>query len=78
MSRCPKWVAMGRHGVVMGGNESYGFWEAFGTPPGPPGDHKKNKNVEQLKHPGFQGRRHEAAAWEISPKESLLDFKSYS
>jgi len=29
MSRCPKWVAMARHRLPMGGNESHGLQEAF-------------------------------------------------
>ena len=42
----PKWVAMARYGLPMGGNESYGFWEASGAPPGPLGGHKKLKTRE--------------------------------
>ena len=57
--RCPKWVAVARYGLSMGGNESHGFWEAFGTPPGPPGGHENLKNPEKkLENPGFRGRRH--------------------
>ena len=29
MSRWSKWVAVARHGLPMGGNESYGLQEAF-------------------------------------------------
>ena len=53
--RCPKWVAVARYGLSMGGNESYGFWEAFGTPPGPPGGHKKIKNPRKPRKSGFPG-----------------------
>ena len=53
--RCSKWVAMARYGLSMGGNESYGFWEAFGTPPGPPGGHKKIKNPGKPRKSEFPG-----------------------
>ena len=43
-----KWVAVGRYGLSMGGNESYGLWEAFGTPPRAQNGHQKSKNPENL------------------------------
>ena len=50
---------MARHGLPMGGNESYGLQEAFGTPPGPLGGHEKIKNPEKPRKSGFPG----SAAW---------------
>ena len=29
VSRCPKWIAMARHGLPIGANESYGIQEGF-------------------------------------------------
>jgi len=53
--QCPKWVAVARYRLSMGGNESYGCWEAFGTPPEPPGGHKKFKNPRKPRKSGFPG-----------------------
>ena len=48
-----KWVAVGRYGLSMGGNESYGFWEAFGTPPGP----QNGKKIEKSRKSGGKKRK---------------------
>ena len=42
--RCSKWVAMARYGLPMGGKESYGLQEAFGTPPRAQNGHKNSKS----------------------------------
>ena len=51
--RCLKWVVVARYGLSMGGNESYGFWEAFGTPPGSQNGEQNSKNLE---NPGNSGK----------------------
>ena len=67
-----KWsnrVLVGRFGPRVCENGAYGFWEAYGTPPGAQNGHKKIKNSEKYKkseipenslfsRPIFPGRRH--------------------
>ena len=47
-----KWlnrVLVGRFGARVCENGAYGFWEAYGTPPGAQNGHKKIKNSEKYK-----------------------------
>ncbi len=44
---CPKWVAMARQGLPMGGNESRRLQEAFKTPPGAQNRPQIRKNQEK-------------------------------
>ena len=47
-----KWlnrVLVGRFGPRVCENGAYGFWEAYGTPPGAQNGHKKFKNSEKCK-----------------------------